>query len=166
MFEGYYNSGGATQYTYCVPGPLNSNCTSSSAGFDPAGNLTNVIDSVTGTWTYRYETLNRVLTGTASGGPVSGDILCWTYDSFGNRTSESLFATACNNNPPLWSWAATYTTSNTNRMDSTSTNSNQINGYDAAGNITFDGLYKYLYDGEGRVCASLNTVSGTMYGYI
>lgn len=51
-------------------------------------------------------------------------------------------------------------------MDSTNTNSNQINWFDAAGNITYDGLYKYLYDGEGRLCAALNTVSGTMTGYI
>lgn len=68
-------------------------------------------------------------------------------------------------NPPKLSWA-TYTTSNTNRMDSTSVNSNQINGYDAAGNITNDGLYQYLYDGEGRVCAAKNTLAGTMTQYI
>jgi RHS repeat-associated protein len=160
VFEGDYNSGGTAQYTYCIPGSLNSNCTGSS-GYQPNGNLAKVIDSATGTWMYTYDTLNRVATGTASSGPYNGQYGCWFYDAFGNRTSESMSTTPCTGTPPKLSWA-TYTTSNSNRMDSTSVNSNQISGYDAAGNITFDGLNNYLYDGEGRICGVQENVSGTI----
>src|SRR5208283_2593821 len=40
--------------------------------------------------------------------------------------------------------------------------------YDAAGNVTSDGLTQYLYDGEGRICASAMVVDGTtaMTGYV
>jgi RHS repeat-associated protein len=165
MYEGYKNSGGTSLYSYCVPGTANTNCTTGGPGFEANGNLAKVIDSVTGTWTYNYDTLNRVTSSSVSGGPDNGQIGCWAYDAFGNRTSEAMSTTACTSNPPKLSWA-TYTTSNTNRMDSTSVNSNQINGYDAAGDVTNDGLYQYLYDGEGRVCAAKNTLAGTMTQYI
>jgi RHS repeat-associated protein len=41
-------------------------------------------------------------------------------------------------------------------------------GYDAAGKVLSDGLNQYLYDGEGRICASKETVDGTtvMTGYV
>ena len=82
-----------------------------------------------------------------------------------NRASEAVSTTACNDNPPLLSWAS-YTTTNTNRMDSTSYNSSQVNGYDAAGDVTNDGRNQYLYDPEGRICAVWNQTAGTMTGYL
>jgi len=103
---------------------------------------------VVGTWTFNYDTLNRPLTAT-----VGAQYACWLYDNFGNRTSESFSTTACNSNPPQLSWAH-YNVSNSNRMDSTMQNSAQgTNGYDAAGNVTFDGINTYVYDAEGRICA-------------
>ena len=162
MYEGDFNSGGASVYNFCIPSASNPNCTSSNAGFTANGNLAKVIDSVMGTWTYQYDTLDRVTSSGASGGPYNADTGCWVYDPFGNRTSESMSTTACSGNPAQLSWA-TYTTSNTNRADTTSRGGNSV---DLAGNIIYDGLYKYLYDGEGRVCAAQNTVSGTMTGYI
>lgn len=162
VYEGDFNSGGTNFYSYCVPDPSNASCTSSSAGFAPNGNLAKVIDSVMGTWTYQYDTLSRMISSGASGGPYNSDTGCWAYDPFGNRTSESMSTTACANNPPLLSWS-TYTTSNSNRADTTSRGGNS---FDAAGNVKYDGLYNYLYDGEGRVCAAQNTMSGTMTGYI
>jgi len=159
IFSGYYNTSGAAIYTYCMPGSLNANCSGTGDPYYANGNLSKVIDSVNGTWNYGYDTLNRLVTGTASSGSNSGKTACWTYDSFGNRTSESLSTTACNNNPPLTSWAS-YTTSNTNRMDSTSTNSAQASGYDGAGNENFDGVNHYLYDAEGRICAFYNYLAG------
>ena len=155
MFGGYNNSGGVAQYSYCMPESSNTNC-SGTGGFAPNGNVAKVIDSAVGTWTYNYDTLNRLASGA-----VGSQYGCWTYDVFGNRQSEALSGTACNNNPPLSSWA-TYTTTKSNRMDTTSTNGSQSSWYDAAGNITFDGLNYYLYDGEGRVCAVKQVVNGTV----
>ena len=65
------------------------------------------------------------------------------------------------------SWAS-YTTTNTNRMDSTSLNVNQRNYYDAAGNVLYDGRNTYLYDADGRICAVSSTFNGTtfMTGYL
>jgi hypothetical protein len=47
-----------------------------------------------------------------------------------------------------------------NRMSATSQNPNQGENYDAAGNITYDGLNSYLYDAEGCICAVQLSVSG------
>jgi RHS repeat-associated protein len=38
-------------------------------------------------------------------------------------------------------------------MTQTNQNVNQVNGYDPAGDVTYDGANNYLYDGEGRLCA-------------
>jgi RHS repeat-associated protein len=40
--------------------------------------------------------------------------------------------------------------------------------YDAAGNVTYDNVYRYLYDAEGRICAVENTAapSPVMTGYL
>ena len=123
-----------------------------------------------GTWTFGYDTLNRLTSATAgtnAPAPYTSNYGCWTYDDFGNRKSESMSTTACTANPALMSWAS-YTTTNTNRMDSTSLNTNQKNYYDAAGNVTNDGLNAYFYDPEGRICAVSETYNGTtfMTGYL
>jgi hypothetical protein len=91
---------------------------------------------------------------------------CWSYDSFGNRLSESISSTACGSTPPMTSWA-NYNASN--RMVSTNQNSAQASGYDAAGDVTYDGVNQYLYDGEGRICAVASTpIPGltTLTGYL
>jgi RHS repeat-associated protein len=139
-------------------------------GYDPVGNVTGYTDSVNGTWSFAYDTLNRLATGKGSQGQNPYPNYCWQYDSFGNRLSQTSSATpyaASNGGPyacPVGSGAsswALYTTSNTNRMDSTNFNTNQSQNYDAAGNITYDGLNSYLYDGEGRICAVQQFVAGT-----
>jgi RHS repeat-associated protein len=38
--------------------------------------------------------------------------------------------------------------------------------YDASGDVTADNQNKYIYDGDGRLCAVWNTYSGVMTGYI
>jgi RHS repeat-associated protein len=143
-------AGATTAYNYSI------------SSFAANGNLSQVADSVMGTWNYQYDTLNRLTSSTTSGGQYNNDIGCWVYDPFGNRTSESMSTTACTSNPTPLSWE-TYGTSNTNRADTTSIGGNT---FDAAGNILYDGLYNYLYDGEGRICAAQNTVSHTMTGYL
>jgi RHS repeat-associated protein len=55
---------------------------------------------------------------------------------------------------------------NNNQMSWTSTNSNQGQGYDGSGNVTYDGVHQYLYDGEGRICEVLNTVVGVTTAYL
>jgi RHS repeat-associated protein len=150
----------ATIYTY-------------SATYDGVGNVTTLSDSIMGSWTYQnpgYDTLNRLANGSSTSGPYANQFACWTYDPFGNRTSESVSSTACNNSPPELSWA-TYTTSNTNRMDTDSTSNlyNSVPVYDASGNLTVDGGNLYVYDAEGRVCAVQSTpVAGfsSMTGYL
>ena len=65
--------------------------------YQPNGSVSGVSDSVMGTWTYGYDGLNRLTSGQALVGrvvcrPVH---VCWSYDSFGNRLSQSLSATPC-----------------------------------------------------------------------
>lgn len=142
------------------------------AGYDNVGNVINYADSVMGSWQFGYNALNELTssqntTVTSTSTQFAGMYGCWSYDDFGNRTAAAMSTTPCNSNPPLQSWA-TYTTTNTNRMDSTSLNSNQVSGYDAAGDVIYDGRNQYLYDPEGRICAVSFTVSGatTLTGYL
>ncbi|MGA2350370.1 MAG: RHS repeat-associated core domain-containing protein [Terracidiphilus sp.] len=142
---------GTTFYSYLVP----------TNGYAPNGNLLNVIDSVTGTWNYTYDNLNR-LVGSAAGTSAipgfqayyAGAQTGWSYDAFGNRLNEQLGGMVNNSMPA--SSTASYTPA-----------SNQVASmtYDAAGDVTYDGLNSYLYDAEGRLCAVKNYV-GTLTGYI
>jgi RHS repeat-associated protein len=142
----------ATVYTY-------------NAGFDGTGNIQTLDDQIIGSWSFGYDTLNRLVSGTSTAGSYSGQYGCWAYDSFGNRTAAAMSTVACANNPPLSSWA-NYNANN--RFASTS----QVPGgvpYDAGGNVLGDGLNTYLYDGEGRVCAAKSEPSPglyTMTGYL
>jgi hypothetical protein len=95
-----------------------------------------------------------------------------THGQGENRTAQALSTTPCGNSPPLSSWAqynGTVNGVNNNQMSATNQNLNQANGYDQAGDVTFDGVNTYLYDGEGRICALASTpVNGmtAMTGYI
>lgn len=42
-----------------------------------------------GNWTYQYDVLNRLVTGSSTAGTYHGKNLCWAYNDFGNRTIES-----------------------------------------------------------------------------
>jgi RHS repeat-associated protein len=132
----------AIVYSYSIP---------STGGYAANGNLLGYTDQVMGTWTFGsstyngttgYDYTNRLLGGSASAGPYAGVSTCWTYDAFGNRITESVSTTACNQNPPL----TTNTPVSTNNRLQTVT-------YDAAGNPLNDGANLYLYDAEGHVCA-------------
>ena len=54
------------------------------------GNLLQYSDpTVMGTWTFTYDTLNRLVTASAAANapaPYAGVNGCWSYDQFGNRT--------------------------------------------------------------------------------
>ncbi len=163
--EGATSSGatGTTVYSYTV----------STGGYDLVGNLLSYTDSsagnpIMGTWTFTYDALNRLISGTpATGNQSNGGLnLCWSYDNFGNRTAQSAQPTACPTPPSVPTPTAVYNANN------------QLTGgnytYDAAGNVTADNVsvHKYLYDGEGRICAVASYPYGTnggmavMTGYI
>lgn len=161
----------AALYSFSIQTP------SGSKGYDPAGNVIGYTDSVNGIWSFNYDSLNRLATAAGSQDDNPYPNYCWQYDSFGNRLWQTSSATSYSssnggaNSCPAGSgpsWWAQYTTSNTNRMDSTSFNANQSQNYDAAGNIGYDGVNSYLYDGEGRICAVQQSVAGltTMMQYL
>lgn len=119
-----------------------------------------------GSWSFSYDSLNRLATATGSqpGNPYPD--ACWQYDNYGNRLWQTTSATAytpsqngglnpcpAGSGPSSW---AQYSTTNTNRIDA----SGLSYSYDAAGNVTSDGINSYLYDGEGRICAVQKSVAG------
>jgi RHS repeat-associated protein len=130
------------------------------AGYDGVGNVTSYDDSVMGAWSFQYDTLNRLQSGSATTGGYASQNLCWAYDDFGNRTLESLQSTACvAGTPPA---EAYYSNNQVN---------NGLIGYDAAGDIQTDAAAgnQYIYDAEGRVCAVASSpVAGIriMTGYM
>jgi RHS repeat-associated protein len=153
----------ATIYSYAV-------------GYEGVGNVTSYSDSIynggsiMGTWTYGYDTLNRLASGTATAGPFSGQSACWAYDAFGNRTDQATSNEPFASGPGsstcqpasgaslLSNVISTYTVNGsdpgTNQVQSSNASGITASyAYDAAGNINSDGTNQYLYDAEGRVCA-------------
>ncbi|MGB0064807.1 MAG: RHS repeat-associated core domain-containing protein, partial [Terracidiphilus sp.] len=144
--------------------------------YDPAGNVSSVNDSVMGAWNYGYDTLNRLVTGqdtatTSASQQFAGQNLCWAYDSFGNRTVQSQQSAAC----PAQSASMWVFNANNQVGAVIAPNSGAVSPspytYDAAGDVTMDETKgnQYLYDAEGRICASLSqAVDGTtvMTGYV
>lgn len=168
-----------TVYSYAVP----------TGGYAANGNLLTYIDStVMGTWNFSYDTLGRL--ASASSTPASGQPskpypnYCWSYDAFGNRTTQMSASVAfastqggangCSTTGSLGQnvWAqynGTVNGTNNNQLSATSLNPNQgqSSGYDLAGNILYDGANKYLYDGEGRQCAvETGGSGGPVTGYL
>ena len=143
--SGGTSSTGSVVYGFDIPDLL---------GYAPNGNLLLVNDSVIGNWTYGYDNLNRLVSGFASSGPYHDTNSAWTYDGFGNRTSEI---------SPISNSSATYTYGSNQVASSTTSAAGYL--YDAAGDVQYDGLNYYLYDAEGRVCAVKNYV-GAITGYI
>jgi RHS repeat-associated protein len=83
----------------------------------------------------------------------------WSYDAFGNRTSQSYSGTTGVSLP-------TASTTSYNAYNQISSSSLGTVRYDSSGDVTQDNRNKYLYDGEGRVCAVQSLMFGTMTGYI
>ena len=112
-------------------------------------------DSVTGNWTYGYDSLNRLQTAASSSGYFSGLDLAWAYDNFGNRESQTASG---NSGVSLTQPEALTFNGNNNRAD-------QFQYY-ANGDVKQDLQNTYLYDAEGRVCAVDSTLGGvTLYLY-
>jgi len=159
-FSSSPSSGTLTNTTNAAPVPVYSY----TVGYDGTGNVTSLSDSVMGSWSYAngYDGLNRLVAGSASSGPYAGQYLCWSYDNFGNRTSQSVSTTPCGSSPPT-TFAATYSANN--QISTVSSPAGLSIGYEpsGSGNIINDGYNTYLYDGENRICA-VNGPEG-MVGY-
>jgi RHS repeat-associated protein len=149
--------------------------------YDGVGNVTSYTDSVMGTMNFTYDTLNRLATANGNEPHNPYPNYCWNLDSFGNRLTQMSASvafpntmggpTTCQTTGSLGpvvqaQFSGTVNGVNNNQMSWTSTNSNQGQGYDAAGNVKNDGAHQYWYDGEGRVCEVLNTIAGVTTAYI
>ena len=139
-------NGGANQatsyqqiYAYTVP----------TGGYGGNNNLLSVTDSITGQWTYGYDTLNRLLSSTTTGGHYGGEHGCWIYDAFGNKQMEVFSTTS---STPCASITPSAFTNNRAPTEV----------YDLAGNVVLDPTIQnsYTYDPEGRVCAVGVTMGG------
>ena len=156
-------SGTNTSQAYSYVTPL-------SGGYDAAGNLLEYVDSVMGTWNFKYDNLNRLYSATESaiavGSPdngYTGQNLCMYYDSFGNRTQAAWQSAPC----PAPTTPAPKPTVIYNANNQIT---NNFYTYDSAGNVTYDGSHWYAYDNEGKLCAvqSLPMSGGgmTAIGYL
>ena len=118
-----------------------------------------------------YDTLNRLVAAQASSGPYQGMQAAWSYDSFGNRTSESFgLAQGAQVTAPIPpSTAVTPAISNQIQSIRVGT-ANYTPSYDASGDVTVDPSSgnHYAYDGEGRICAMESTATGgpSYTGYV
>ena len=111
------------------------------------GNLagTTVAGAQTYSRTYSYDQLNRLSSMSGTGGLCTG--LNWSYDAWGNRTSQTQVSGTCYQQPTT-----------------TITSKNQFSGYgyDAAGNMTSQSGATYAYDAENR----LTSTSGGSASYL
>ncbi|WP_263408413.1 RHS repeat-associated core domain-containing protein [Terriglobus tenax] len=158
---------GTSMYWYSITDSSNN------SGYAANGNVVAYNDAVMGQWNFGYDSLNRLTSGNAQTGPVPsqvGQYFCWSYDSFGNRLSQSssaqFFSTAngstCQATGALLSNILT-TPGDDNRLTSTNTPGFTFSpDYDAAGNVKNDGHNSYLYDAEGRVCAVAPSFGGML----
>ncbi|MCG8433990.1 MAG: DUF6531 domain-containing protein, partial [Gammaproteobacteria bacterium] len=119
-------------------------------GYDAAGNIDSITDGVNAAknQSFGYDLLHRLTSATGVYGSLSYD-----YDGVGNRTiltdngSPTSYTYGANDNRLLTEAAATYQ-------------------YDAAGNITDNGQYTYIYDDRNRLVEvkdGANTVATYTY---
>jgi RHS repeat-associated protein len=110
---------------YSLKGPASGNTQIQYAADD---NITGTIDSANGTWNYGFDPLNRISTAGA---------LTFDIDRTANRWHQNPTGAQISFDPA------------TNRIAS----GNGVT-YDAAGNITNDGMHSFTYDAEGRIVSA------------
>jgi RHS repeat-associated protein len=129
----------ATVYDYAIAG------SAGASGYAANGNLVSYTDLMDGGWSLTYDNVNRVSTAVATSGVWDNLTLSWTYDSFGNRKTQT---------PSGKNIAAPVPEAQTLSYPSENRISNYgASGYDGAGNVIYDLINHYLYDPEGRLCA-------------
>jgi len=72
-----------TVYNYTIAG------SGGASGYAANGNLVSYTDLMDGGWTLNYDNVNRVSSATATSGVWNNLTLSWTYDSFGNRKTQT-----------------------------------------------------------------------------
>jgi len=152
--NGTPGSTSTTIYSYSIPTPP-----TTTTGYAPNSNLLSYTDSVMGSWSYTYDTLNRLTGGSTSSGPYAGLQMSWNYDAFGNRTGEGFAGTS---GVPL----PASTTAQYNANNQILPGGSIQYQYDAAGNVTSDNANQYAYDADGHVCAVRDLTYGDMTGYL
>jgi RHS repeat-associated protein len=100
--------------------------------------------------TYSYDSLNRLIQASTTGSEYG---LNWTYDGFGNQTSQQVFKGSGYNN-------------NLNYDGQTNRIATPGYGYDANGNLTVMPFLTMQYDVQNRMTQSVSTNNGTkLYAY-
>ncbi|MGA9071365.1 MAG: RHS repeat-associated core domain-containing protein [Terracidiphilus sp.] len=92
-------------------------------------------------------------------GYYSGATMSWIYDAFSNRTAQTVGGS------PKVTMPTTSTVIYTAASNQVATSNGTAFTYDAAGDVTNDGINSYLYDAEGRLCAVKNS-NASVTGYI
>jgi RHS repeat-associated protein len=146
-----------TVYSYAVIAP------GGGTGYAANGNVMNYSDSVNGTWSMTYDSLNRLQSANATNGPFQSLSLSMTYDSFGNRLTQTPTGS-----PPAGAVPTAWAKYNANNQITTS--STDVGGvkYDFSGNLINDGNNQMAYNAENQVCAVYNSIVGgsvTQYLY-
>jgi hypothetical protein len=114
-------------------------------GYAPNGNIMVHSDSVMGDWFFTYDAADRLTSATpdtTAPGQYLNKYGCWTYDSFGNRTLESLSSVQCSGTNPTPQVKAVYNQAN-NRIVSIAGTTGANFTYDASGNTTSNGRNSY-----------------------
>ncbi|MCU1320814.1 MAG: repeat-associated core domain protein [Acidobacteriaceae bacterium] len=146
--------------------PSNPPLYSYSLGYFTNRNISASVDSVNGNWQdIGYDGMNRLTAARYIPNGGSNNYMCWGYDAFGNRLSQSNSSSLpCQ---PSGLSADTWAQYNAN---------NQVVGtpqlaafptdtYDGGGNPNLDGVHQFLYDAEGRICASSGPLGIIQYIY-
>jgi RHS repeat-associated protein len=115
------------------------------------GRITQMKDWVSGEEvTYSYDSLNRLIQASTTGSEYG---LNWTYDGFGNRTSQEVFK-------------GLGVSSYLNYDGQTNRIATPGYGYDANGNLTVMPFLTMQYDVQNRMTQSVSTTNGTkLYAY-
>lgn len=139
------------------------------SGYQANGNVAAYTDSVNGRWQMSYDNLNRLVTADPSTVTAQNQHLCWSYDSFGNRTTQQASAQGfqnISNCTPQGQAVPPAITYDANNHITFAPGLPASYAYDGAGNVTDDGMNQLLYDAEGRICASSSRAGGPWTGYL
>jgi RHS repeat-associated protein len=151
-------------YNYSVP----------AGGYLPNGNLSDASDTTNGHWSnLQYDGANRLKSGTLDRNAQPTQYFCWTYDSFGNRTTQATSdqgfqiadGASCQVAGTLITNIFTVPDSSNRIATTNATGVVMALTYDAAGNMTFDGKNYYAYDAESHLCGVVSE-SGVLTQYL
>jgi YD repeat-containing protein len=123
--------------------------TSKTLGYDAASRIQAITDSANPgrNSTYGYDELDRLINSSAAA------MRNYSYDAVGNRLTQSGL------NNATYSYAA-----NSNRLLGVAGSNAKTYSYDAAGNVTGDGLNSFAYDARGRQTITTTPTGNVLHG--